>query len=64
MTQQKIIPAKEMTITTMGGLVPRMEITVTRPACKAPRESDTSHPKNQNHKGDRKVEHGVTQSKE
>jgi hypothetical protein len=64
MTQQKIIPAKEMTITTTGGLIPRMEIKVTRPACKAPRESDACHSQKQSHKGDRKSDHVVTYPKE
>ena len=61
MTQRRIIPAKEMTITTTGGLVPRMEITVTRPACKAPRESDTAPPAQ---KDDLKFKQGEKQRKD
>lgn len=38
-TQQRIIPAKKMTIVTTSGLAPRMEVTVTRPAYKTPKPS-------------------------
>ncbi len=38
-TQQRIIPAKQMTIVTTSGLAPRMEVTVTRPAYKTPKPS-------------------------
>ena len=56
MTQKGMIPAKDMTIITTGGLVPRMEIKVTRPACKVPRESDADDSKNRNRRDGRKME--------
>ena len=64
MTQKRIIPAKEMTITTTSGLAPRMEIKVTRPAFKAPRESHGNNLTPQNQKDDRTIEQGDVQHKE
>lgn len=64
MTQKGIVPAKDMIITTTGGLWPRMEVRVTRPAYKPPRESDTPFPKNRDQKDDRKMEQEDVQQKD
>ena len=64
MTQTRIIPAKEMTITTTSGLAPRMEVTVTCPAFKAPRESNVNNSTKPNQKDDRAFEQSQVQHKE
>ena len=61
---QKIIPAKDMVITTTSGLCPTMEVKVTRPAYKPPRESDTPFPTNRDQKDDRKREQEDVQQKD
>jgi hypothetical protein len=37
-----LVPPKKMIITTTGGLYPPMEIEVTRPAFRVPKESETN----------------------
>ena len=64
MTQKSIVPAKDMIITTTGGLWPRMEVKVTRPAYKPPRESDADDSKNRNQKDDRKMKQDDNRQKD
>jgi len=56
MIQKGIVPAKTMIITTSGGLCPTVEIQVTRPAYKPPRENDADDSINRNQKDDLKME--------